>query len=155
LAGATFTDSFRASSFFFSCSDGVALLFGEGFGAVFASTGFFGVDLGVGFAVGFADAFGMDVDVMVRFVDGEATGVREGVGVDSCMSLVAEVWRGGSFCLSGAGGGTSGGGFASLAVSARDGGLIAATSPLIHTMLCRFTFRVSRLQRTSPIIIAR
>ncbi len=79
LAGATFTDSFRDSSFVFFCSEGVALFFGEGFGVAFGS----GVFFGLGRGVGFTEAFGTGVGVTVRFGDGGATGVGAGVGVAS------------------------------------------------------------------------
>ena len=150
MAGATFTDSFLASSFFFFGSDGVASFFGEGFGVAFAAAVFFGVDLGVGFAVGITRSLGRGVGVTIRFGEGGAGGVGEWVGVDSGMSLRADIWVEGSVDSSGADGEVCGGGTASV----RDGELIAATSPLIQTMFCKLAFRVSRFQRTSPIMIA-
>jgi hypothetical protein len=66
------------------------------------------------------------------------------------MSLFA-VWRDDSFS-SGMDAGISGGGAGSIALSALAAEPIAATSPLIQTMLCKFGFAVARLQRTSTIM---
>ena len=70
-AGAIFTGSFLTSSIAFLRSEGVALFFGEGFGAVFVSANFFGVDLGEVFAVG------LGTGVTARF--GASLGTGEGV----------------------------------------------------------------------------
>jgi hypothetical protein len=156
LAGATFTDSFRDSSFVFFCSDGVALFFGEGFGVVFGSDVFFGLGFGVGLAVGFTEALGTGLGVTVRFGEGVTTGVGAGVGVaaGNWISLGTEGGGDDSFWSSGADGETSGGCVASVAVSLRAGALIAATSPLIQTMLCKLACRVSRFHRTSATMTA-
>ena len=81
LAGAILTDSFLVSPGAFFCSAGVELFFGEGFGVVFVSASFFGLALGVGFAVGLTDGFGGGV--RLGFGGGVVTGDGEGVAMGS------------------------------------------------------------------------